>query len=476
VPTYFQVNIEEREEPKKPTGMREYTPDEVEKSIKDLPWDRRHRKVSIIIPSRNEEIEHLQKTVDTIIKNTGKNVLEEIIIVDDASDVPVRAGININDGISLDESQDPNFIRIIRNPTRTGVVRSKIRGAKAAMGVVLVFFDAHVAPQPHWLAPLLRMLNTGKKVVAQPQVIQLDPDTWKLAQPPGDDRMKKIFDWKLGEHWVSDGNNEVALLSGGIFAITKEWWVESGEYDPEYVEYGRENLEQSVRVWLCGGEIRIASESLVGHMEKPTDRLDIDKNVVVENELRAIAMWWNDVFWSKYFEYFPDREKRANELRFEMRERASKLKKRLQCEDFTHYTYHFYDSFQTLGLLEGDIFSIQTHSGNCVEQVSNDKLEARNCDKSKASQKFSWIFGNGIQNNESLRCLDAANPSGKHSKLITFFCNRENTNQEWFLQHGRLSSGSYCVQIKGDKHMGPLEVVTCNDAHGVENTFKLKDW
>lgn len=43
-------------------------------------------------------------------------------------------------------------------------------------------------------------------------------------------------------------------------------WEESGKYDPGMLEWGGENIEQSMRVWMCGGEIYVARDSLVGHI------------------------------------------------------------------------------------------------------------------------------------------------------------------------------------------------------------------
>lgn len=43
-------------------------------------------------------------------------------------------------------------------------------------------------------------------------------------------------------------------------------WEESGKYDPGMLEWGGENIEQSLRVWMCGGEIFAVRNSFVGHI------------------------------------------------------------------------------------------------------------------------------------------------------------------------------------------------------------------
>lgn len=39
-----------------------------------------------------------------------------------------------------------------------------------------------------------------------------------------------------------------------------------GKYDPGMLEWGGENLEQSMRLWMCGGEIIVDRRSQIGHI------------------------------------------------------------------------------------------------------------------------------------------------------------------------------------------------------------------
>lgn len=49
-----------------------------------------------------------------------------------------------------------------------------------------------------------------------------------------------------------------------MFATTKEWWLK-GEMDAGLQIWGGENVEISLRTWLCGGEIYVAKSSYVAH-------------------------------------------------------------------------------------------------------------------------------------------------------------------------------------------------------------------
>ena len=50
-------------------------------------------------------------------------------------------------------------VRLVRNPERAGLIRSKNRGAEEATGTVLVYLDAHCEVNINWLPPLLAPLH-----------------------------------------------------------------------------------------------------------------------------------------------------------------------------------------------------------------------------------------------------------------------------------------------------------------------------
>ncbi|OON19275.1 hypothetical protein X801_04860 [Opisthorchis viverrini] len=54
-------------------------------------------------------------------------------------------------------------------------------------------------------------------------------------------------------------------ISGGIYAAWREGFFDLGGYDEEMNIWGAENVELSLRTWLCSGRMEIIPCSRVGH-------------------------------------------------------------------------------------------------------------------------------------------------------------------------------------------------------------------
>ena len=339
--------------------------------------------VSIVIVSHNEN-QYFGRTFGSIMANTPGNRLLEIIVVDDASDPPAAD--------ELDKMNIPK-LTVVRNEERQGLIRAKTIGARAAKGDILIFLDAHIRAYPGWMEPLVKLVEENDKRIAVPLIPVLNETTWEqINNYVG---IKMMFDWKMDFKWLKDDGNElVPIMSGGLFAISREWFFESGEYDLGMLQWGGENFEQSVRTWLCGGEIILARESKVGHMFRETSPYVLNTTQIHVNKARAIDVWFDD-----YTNYYY----RANDIDIPRRSSYESLasryeiKQRLNCKPFQY----FVDKFKKI-MIENDlwptrVFHLQdVDTGMCLSAQPGEGrgviIQAA-CDEKDRSQIFipdSW--------------------------------------------------------------------------------------
>mmetsp|Transcript_29001 Transcript_29001/g.93117 ORF Transcript_29001/g.93117 Transcript_29001/m.93117 type:complete len:303 (+) Transcript_29001:372-1280(+) len=110
------------------------------------------------------------------------------------------------------------------------------------------------------------------------------------------------FGWDLEFDWMgiaSDRNTSYHLpdpfpmpcLSGGILAMWRDWWKDSGEYDDQMTEWGSEHIEMSLRTWRCGGSVEAVPCSRVGHMFRKQRPYSFHGEAAARNKKRLISVW-----------------------------------------------------------------------------------------------------------------------------------------------------------------------------------------
>lgn len=111
--------------------------------------------VSVVVPFYNEHFSTLLRTCYSVLNRSPKELLVEIILVDDASSKTFL-------GHELDRYVAEHLpkVRVVRLLERSGLIIARLAGAKAATGDVLLFLDSHTEANTNWLPPLL-----GKETV-----------------------------------------------------------------------------------------------------------------------------------------------------------------------------------------------------------------------------------------------------------------------------------------------------------------------
>ncbi|KAJ1614726.1 membrane-associated protein [Cryptosporidium canis] len=402
-------------------------------------------RISIVIPAHNED-EFISKTIIYTIEATPRELLREIIIVDDYSENPVY---------DILEKELPDsykrFIKIIRLKKCEGLIRSKIIGADAAVGPNIFFLDGHCKPKKGWSEALVYSIRENYKRIVCPIVQSISNSDWSDIGTAG---AKMMIEWNFAFHWYDDGLPEIPITSGGILMITKKWWEESGKYDPGMLFWGGENIEQSFRVWLCGGEIHVVRNSLVGHifdrsnLNKRNNDFEYKKMLIDNmnsNHQRAAFVWLSEQFYETYFKNYHVMGYLPASFTKGLTERLS-IKHTLKCKPFEWYVEKFRPAFERQRELYYSFHHIQhlksrlclsirskvydltntenknyfeipmtvvpndVSSYNIKRTIDYEILALDTCNYLDEAQKWAFILGNRmLYNYKSRKCLDKAN-------------------------------------------------------------------
>ena len=88
------------------------------------------------------------------------------------------------------------------------------------------------------------------------------------------------------------------VMAGGVYAMNREWFFASGGYDEGLEVWGIENVEMSIRVWTCGGQLLTLPCSRVGHVFRDTKPFSWPNRTgaltVLRNARRVAAVWMDE--------------------------------------------------------------------------------------------------------------------------------------------------------------------------------------
>lgn len=132
------------------------------------------------------------RTVHSIFNRTAKELIREIILVDDHSTLE-----ELKDELQNYVSKFPK-IKLVRTIEREGLIRGRMLGAKHATGDVLVFLDSHCEVNKEWLPPLLERIKDDRKTVVCPVIDIISSDTFEYQSSP---LVRGGFNWGLHFSW-----------------------------------------------------------------------------------------------------------------------------------------------------------------------------------------------------------------------------------------------------------------------------------
>lgn len=110
------------------------------------------------------------------------------------------------------------------------------------------------------------------------------------------------FYWSLRHLWGGGiPNTNYAAATMGEFFITKKWWMDIEGMDDGMRQWGGENIDISLRTWLCGGEIRIAKTSYLAHAFRTVFPYPVSQIDVFRNSARSAEVWLGEKYIDKFY-------------------------------------------------------------------------------------------------------------------------------------------------------------------------------
>jgi len=443
--------------------------------------------VAVVLPCAQEG-QFAVKTIQGIWNASNPSLLKEILVVDDGSQPPL---VHTLRAAGLVDAPGAPPVKVLRHERTIGLIGAKNTGGFAAVSDVIVFLDCHVKPRLHWDEAIVQQMSRhgDHRTVVVPQIGMLNADTWEEI-PSGSFHKACFVSWDIDFPWLPGEyvrNDEVPVMSGGLLAISKQWWHETGGYDPEMLGWGGENIDQSLRSWLCGGRIELAEGSIIAHMFRITDnprthaKYHAEGADVAKNKLRAAAAWMGDfiekVLDAPEFDDFRTGKKTLGNM-----SHFDTVKQKLGCSDFTHFLDKFHYIYFDSGYIPPEVYQIQeVTTGMCLERKP-DKDSANPVFlvpclplSEEAVMKQQWQPSNskfgkeccsGVMQWNTLMCLDS---QGQGTHLNTWECQVDgmNANQRWEID----AQG----QLRRDNHecAGPTAKTAGRLTHGSSTTSNV---
>ncbi|CAF1553477.1 unnamed protein product [Rotaria magnacalcarata] len=421
---------------------------------------------SVVIVFKNERWSPVLRTVYSVLNRSPKHLLKEVILVDDQSDIEEM-------GQRLDDYCEEHFgelVRILRAPTRLGLIKAKNYGARNATGDVVVFLDAHCEANTGWLEPLLYRIKQKRSAILCPSIDMVGEQNMGYSGT-GFGSVGGFW-WSLHFNWAPISQRILSAqktrvdpypsptMAGGLLAADRKYFFEIGGYDDDMEVWGGENLELSFRVWMCGGSLEFVPCSRVGHIFRPGHPYNMTGekgkgDVHGRNSMRLAEVWMDDY---KRLYYLHRRELLGKDFGDVEDRRA--IRTRLNCHSFKWFLDNVFPEKFILDenvLAHGELRNPTARL--CLDTLGKDEkgsipVSVFQCQNGMSANQFY-----SLSKDNQLRREETCAVSVGSESLIMSSCNLSN------LQHWTHEKNGTLVHYPSN---------LCLDVEGVANTEQVK--
>ncbi|XP_052778765.1 polypeptide N-acetylgalactosaminyltransferase 3-like [Mya arenaria] len=303
--------------------------------------------IGVVIIFRDEWPSILLRTVYSVLQMTPEILLKEIILVDDGSkDIELRLKVAIH-------AKALEKVRIVRHETSRGLMMARQSGIAAVTARYFAVLDGHMEVGTKWAEPLLHRLVQEPNALLCSHVGRIDKDDFHFELSTNDpydlqfDDHFPFFDQvTLDQRWTfySDDfrqkrNQSVApipyaVIQGMMMVMRKEFFMSIGGFDPGMRIWGSEQIDISVKTWLCGGRVEMVPCSTVGHMFRitPWGGFTKENDFHSRNKIRFARVWLDP----PYSELFEDYVSTRNVTVGDLSERMS-IRRRNKCKPYQYF-------------------------------------------------------------------------------------------------------------------------------------------
>ena len=231
--------------------------------------------LSLIIPTHNEGHDVLD-TVDCILRHSGNQLIQLIVVDDGSTDHSAKALKQLATKGKIELHVGHNL----------GAIGARNKGASMAKGEIIGFIDAHCYTPQNWLAPLLQVFVEHPHISALSPVISCTKNL--MAKGYG----ATWVDDELAMHWLgpTDDITDVPFIGGAATFVRKTVFDQLNGFDNGIVQWGYEDIELSIRLWLFGYQVVVVPSSIIYHKFRTKFRYDLDFSDVLYNKLRLIFL------------------------------------------------------------------------------------------------------------------------------------------------------------------------------------------